>query len=392
MKKNLLLLSVMLVPVFNTVNAQNWLPDPETPSVYEPDEYGTVTDYDGNVYKTARFGDTWWMLENLRNTHYNDGKAVGSFVEIDSRRPIDGETTYYSWFAETASYAFPNHDESNVEKYGLLYTWSAATNSKNNGKKATPKFSFNVNGGLLPVGWKVADTTAWYDLSRRMQSEEVIIGKWITNSGSGATAIDSSFIQNIGLFLKKRPGEGWEINESLPSVDDIRWNKSELNLVAPGIVGGNVQEDNTVEAPGFDFDTWIWTDHFVHADSAGNGRRYAYFTAATNDLQITNRSGFNHATVRGIMRVERTGGDSGEILKVGSVSSTDEILVYPNSTSDVFSLLSVKETSYERYSSGGSLSRSGLAFKGGNTIDISKLAAGMYLLKTDGYTFKIIKK
>ena len=328
--------------------------------MYEPDEYGTVTDYDGNVYKTARFGDTWWMLENLRNTHYNDGKAVGSFVEIDSRRPIDGETTYYSWFAETASYAFPNHDESNVEKYGLLYTWSAATNSKNNGKKATPKFSFNVNGGLLPVGWKVADTTAWYDLSRRMQSEEVIIGKWITNSGSGATAIDSSFIQNIGLFLKKRPGEGWEINESLPSVDDIRWNKSELNLVAPGIVGGNVQEDNTVEAPGFDFDTWIWTDHFVHADSAGNGRRYAYFTAATNDLQITNRSGFNHATVRGIMRVERTGGDSGEILKVGSVSSTDEILVYPNSTSDVFSLLSVKETSYEIYSSGGSLSMSGL--------------------------------
>lgn len=219
------------------------------PSVYEPDEYGTVTDYDGNVYKTARFGDTWWMLENLRNTHYNDGKAVGSFVEIDSRRPIDGETTYYSWFAETASYAFPNHDESNVEKYGLLYTWSAATNSKNNGKKATPKFSFNVNGGLLPVGWKVADTTAWYDLSRRMQSEEVIIGKWITNSGSGATAIDSSFIQNIGLFLKKRPGEGWEINESLPSVDDIRWNKSELNLVAPGIVGGNVHRNVSVSAP-----------------------------------------------------------------------------------------------------------------------------------------------
>jgi len=38
--------------------------------------YGTVTDYDGNVYTAITVGSQVWMLENLKTTHYRDGTPI----------------------------------------------------------------------------------------------------------------------------------------------------------------------------------------------------------------------------------------------------------------------------------------------------------------------------
>ncbi len=85
-----------------------------------------VVDIDGNIYKTVKMGDQWWMAENLKATHYNDGTIIA-------------KNTQSSWMSLTVgSYEWPNKNQNNIERYGLLYNWKAIE-----------------SGELCPVGWHV---------------------------------------------------------------------------------------------------------------------------------------------------------------------------------------------------------------------------------------------
>ena len=103
-----------------------------------------VKDYDGNQYNTVKIGTQCWMQENLRTTHYSDGTAIPAGV---SGTP-DSIARYY----------LPNNDVNKVQKFGLLYNWYAASNSRNT------SYGFSCGQGACPVGWHVPSEAEWYQL------------------------------------------------------------------------------------------------------------------------------------------------------------------------------------------------------------------------------------
>ncbi len=91
-------------------------------------ESGTLTDVEGNVYKTVKIGNQWWMAENLKTIHYNDNT------------PITLETDDVVWSTLTsAAYCWYFNDQATYKDIcGALYNW----------------FTGNT-GKLCPVGWRI---------------------------------------------------------------------------------------------------------------------------------------------------------------------------------------------------------------------------------------------
>lgn len=97
----------------------------------------TVTDFDGNTYKTVKIGDQIWMAENLRTTHTPAGVALVSFPA--------------------------GNNEANVAEFGRLYNQLDAEAATPAGWHLPTRADFrklaDFLGGLVVAGAKLKDTS-----------------------------------------------------------------------------------------------------------------------------------------------------------------------------------------------------------------------------------------
>lgn len=125
----------------------------KTTAIFNPHlDYSTVTDQDGNTYKTIVIGTQTWMAENLRTTKYRNGDSI---PEISDSIVWDN--------LKTGAYCNHNNDNSfqMVATYGRLYNWYAVSDSRN----------------IAPLGWHVPTNDEWTTLITYLGGDTLSIKK-----------------------------------------------------------------------------------------------------------------------------------------------------------------------------------------------------------------------
>jgi uncharacterized protein (TIGR02145 family) len=87
----------------------------------------TISDRDGNFYKTVSIGSQAWMAENLKTSKYNNGDPI-----LTKAGDVTTETTGYQWI-------YNDNAGNEVATYGRLYNYFAVTDLR----------------GVCPIGWRV---------------------------------------------------------------------------------------------------------------------------------------------------------------------------------------------------------------------------------------------
>jgi uncharacterized protein (TIGR02145 family) len=144
--------------------------------------HDTVTDVDGNIYKTVMIGNQEWMAENLRVTHYRNGTPIPGLVDM---RDWSGAQIGLS-----SDYEFLRDDS-----YGKLYNWWAVEERKDH--------------YLAPEGWHIPTEEEWQTLINAAGGKRLKDSlHWPDMAGykgglSGFNALPSGYRSYGGTFLEK---------------------------------------------------------------------------------------------------------------------------------------------------------------------------------------------
>jgi uncharacterized protein (TIGR02145 family) len=119
--------------------------------VHNPDKtYGSMTDQEGNVYKTIVIGTQEWMAENLRTSIYRNGNPITNVTDL--------------WPVSTGAWSYFNNDSLYECPYGKLYNGFAVADQRH----------------LCPVGWHEPIDGEWTTLTDYLGGDSLAGGKMKT--------------------------------------------------------------------------------------------------------------------------------------------------------------------------------------------------------------------
>lgn len=134
----------------------------------------SLTDFEGNVYKVKKIGNSFWMVENFRALKSSDGQVLANV------------------------YSF-NNDNNLAIEYGRLYTWNAAVES-------------------TPSGWHLPAKEEWEELFNSFGGSQIAsgrlkeIGREYWNSpNTGAT--NASEFSAVGSGFRGPDGVSYDLKK-----------------------------------------------------------------------------------------------------------------------------------------------------------------------------------
>ena len=169
---------------------------------------GTLTDIDGNIYKTVKIGDQVWMAENLKTSRCNDGEVIPA---------VDSDLEWWSLIT-------PGYSWFNKEIYGGLYNWYAVSTNK-----------------LCPTGWHVPNDAEWTTLVTTLGGDN-IAGSKLQEAGTDYWLCDDRLATNSSGFTALPSGfrAGNDVNHAaILQVHDAGywWISAEGSYATYGILG-----------------------------------------------------------------------------------------------------------------------------------------------------------
>ncbi len=158
---------------------------------YANGNQGTVTDIDGNVYRTVVIGNQEWMAENLRTTKYADGSDITTGVDSEG------------WSSEGAYAVYAHENVDGIQSgaqmadaYGKMYNWYAVTDPR----------------GLCPEGWRVPSDDEWTEMTN-----------YLINNYDHITR------RNVGSVLKSRRQVNSPLGGDHDTSEHPRWDADDTH-------------------------------------------------------------------------------------------------------------------------------------------------------------------
>ncbi|NCC88257.1 MAG: hypothetical protein EOM05_10425 [Clostridia bacterium] len=157
------------ITVTTDVCSCNPIPCPGTPTVV----------YQDYTYNTVQIGTQCWMVENLRNTQYNNGSSI-----LESQSDAEWSTT-----GTTGKYCTPPSGN------GLFYDFYAASSSNN----------------ICPTGWRTPTQSDFNTLVAFIPDASSIMddNTWAGTNSCGWTGVQGGYRAANGTFYDAQHGFWW---------------------------------------------------------------------------------------------------------------------------------------------------------------------------------------